>query len=406
MIDSRVVTIDRYVPGGSNFTTTIWDDLPSIRYKFVLSDKGDASWEVPLSHTMLVPPTAPSAALDRFSPISHDYRIGLNPSGVGWETVHEGIIGPVGMKSDEQLISVQGFDYLWWLEQPYHFSGYSVAQTTWTAADVVKTWVNQSQQQIITDLVANLYTTNLQSVNILPVFEGSGWGEVLVDFKIIGETTNVLDMVKAIAELNDPYGYEFTMDVNPVSPPNPFLSMWSPKRTIGTPSPALIAGNFTPSTGDLIDIDWTNNGPKAITTVGLPPFGVAFVGYDTYTASKNTYRDWLQVTQFKDAFHFLSQALVDSATASVGFLDRNPQKELTITIRPEEASINSTTNTPNLDPLFWFRNQCGFYVYVDSQDWFMPYHRIQSYFVVISQELINDNAGNWTCKLQLQQVYS
>jgi len=393
MIDVRVVTIDRY-PSGQTY---IWNNLPNVRYKFVLNDKGEASWDVPLSYTPSPEhPESQALTADAFGPLASDYRIGVNWDGIGWETVHEGIVGPVGMKSDEQIVKVQGYDYLWWLDQPYHFSGYPILDPlNWNpTTDVVRFWpVNTNQRTIITDLLTEMYTTALQSVRIQPVFEGeaTSWTQVLFKFMMLGDTTTVLDTIKAIGELNEPYGFEFWMEKDK------FLHMASPRRVTQAAAAGIEIASFRPSSGSLIDIDWTNSGPKAISTVGIPPEGIALHGYSTYTPSKDTYRNWLEIVNFNDAFRMRKQSHVNAATDSVGTLHRYPQKTLSITIKPD--AING-------DELFFHRSQVGNYVYVDSEEWFKPYHRIQAWFKITSQELLTDNASNWTCKLTLDQVYA
>lgn len=392
MIDVRVVTVDRYVPGGSNFTTTIWNNLPNIRYKFVLSDKGDASWEVPLSH--------PQLTQDGFAPVSHDFRIGVNNNGAGWRTAHEGIIGPVGLQSESQLVSVQGFDYLWWLEQPYHFTGYEVDSNSWSKDDLIVLWNNQSQQRVITDLLNDMYTTSLRSVRFTPTFTGSNWSEVLVDFEMAGSTTSVLDKIKSVGALNDPYGFEFWMGVASSVTGSKPIYFASPRRVTQANAQAAAIAYFTPSSNTgLLSINWTNNGPKAISTVGISPSGIGLKGFSTYTPSKDTYRDWYDIYQFTNAYKMVGQVPIDSATDAMGSFNRNPQKELTITFMPEQAGGSGNED-------FWFFTQVGEYVWVDSEDWFMPYHRIQSAFKVIGQEMAGDNAGNWICTLNLQQVYA
>ena len=56
------------------------------------------------------------------------------------------------------------------------------------------------------------------------------------------------------------------------------------------------------------------------------------------------------------------------------------------------------------DETVGFYNHCGSVVYVDSEDAFLPYHRVVAPYYITTQEITN-RSGNWHCKLTLDQIY-
>jgi hypothetical protein len=84
---------------------------------------------------------------------------------------------------------------------------------------------------------------------------------------------------------------------------------------------------------------------------------------------------------------------IDAAVKQIP--DRFPQKELKITIKPDEFD---PTN-----PTYFFSPLIGEALYVDVD--FPPYHRINANFWITAQEFHTDDAGNWLCDVSLQQIY-
>jgi hypothetical protein len=369
---ARVVNTDH-----DNTTLSVLEEIPDITYTFKRSDIGSSSWSVPLSHPNLqrLSSTGPSG----FGPKLTDYRIGISrDSGVTWETVHGGFCGPVGLESDRSTVAVAGADWTLWLAQPFPFGAYNSDGRT--VNDVVKFWVMENQQTIITDLV-----TARPEVAITTSYEGAGWGVIPTADIILGDNTTMLDHIKQIGDYNDPYGFEFWMDWDKT------MYFAAPRRA--PHATAVAIEKFAPSLENLVKASWGNTGPKAVSTIGEI---MELRSFSTYEPSVAVYRDWwnfvnfngLKMNQITDF-----QATLAQRTAYVGEHDRNPQKTLTIVIRPEDAVQD------------FFHNRVGEVIEVDTEDWWLPYHRVNALFWIDTQTLANDNVGNWTCTLTLEQIY-
>lgn len=181
---------------------TFQPDSPNITYR--LSDVGD--------HTIRIPLSDPELTYALFAPRRTDFRLKVSTDGGStFQGIQGGICAPVSLKSREDFVTVRGFDWLAWLDQPYHFEGYSKAPATWVDTDIIKYWVNESQQTIIDDLCDGMYDGTSETININPVFSGAGWlSNIEVHYIQLGDTTTVLDLIRAVGSLAEPYGFDFT----------------------------------------------------------------------------------------------------------------------------------------------------------------------------------------------------
>jgi hypothetical protein len=383
-------------------TLSILEEIPEITWTFKRSDIGSASWTVPLSHPNVERVTSNDPLLygvqpAGFGPKLTDYRIGVSEdNGVIWRTVHAGLCSSVEIDTTKDSISVAGVDWLAWLDQPYRFAGYAQDWLTQTpiANDIIKTWVNGENASVIADgLIQNLCNGPVaECVQITTSFTGTDWATDYVTWFMLGETDSVLAKLKGISNYIEPDGYEFYMGWDKL------LSFYSPRMYLGYPAlmvESVSLATFSPSNNNLLSVKWNNNGPIATTTVGMPPAFPAWKGYSTHDASKVVYRDWWQIKSIGSEAK--SQAVTNKLTHAYAAHDRNPQKDITITFQPE--SVN-----PGL-PTRFFDNLCGNIIQVDSEDWFLPYHRINAYYWIKEQTLACDAVGNWTCTCVLEQIY-
>ena len=377
----------------SGTTLSTLAEIPDLSYTFQRNEIGSASWSVPFTHPQLqrVSSTGPTG----FGPKLTDFRIGVSSTGNNgtWETVFGGICGPVGLQSGRSTVAVSGVDYLAWLDQPFRFNGY--LSNLKTEADVASYRVNKTQMVSIDAMVANLWdagnpSESLQITTSYLPNAGAWSANIVAHIVILGDNTTVLGHIKAIGALNDPYGFEFWMNYDKT------LVLYAPRRV--SYNGAVTTQIFAPSIGSPItDMKWGNAGPIATTTIGEYN---GFYRNSRYLNSRLVYRDWWQRVAY-DNINLIIKNFpkgLDAATDAQGTHDRNPQHQLTLSFRPEDVPTG-------FDALFWFRNQLGKIVEVDSEDWFLPYHRIDGKFWIDKQTLTNDNVGNWTCELGLEQIY-
>jgi len=383
-------------------TESIFEDLPNLTWTFKRSDISSASWTIPLSHINLVRAGGASG----FGPKRTDFRIGVSSdNGFNWNTVHAGILGPVGLDTDKDAVECSGVGWLAWLEQPFRLSGYTMdfATDTIDKTDVIRTWVVPTPvEEIITELVDNLCSgTVLECVPITVQFIGTTWSPDPITDVTIGATGTVLSKIKELGELQEPKGYEFMMDWDKT------LYMFLPRQFEATPEymlPSISAASFAPSLDNIISMKWLNKGPKAITTIGMPITFPGQKGYSTYEPSKLTYRDWWQMVKVGSIKDVITgdSTYVDSYTDTYATRDRFPQRDLTITFDPTAVPVGY----PEPDPKFWFSDRTGYIIHVDSEDWWVDYWRVNDYFWIEDQTLTCDDTGNWTCTCTLEQTYA
>lgn len=374
-------------------TVTLWYDVkdhdggvlgtfpmeePSLIYK--LSDAGECALSIALSNTSLSP--------DLFAPRRTDYLVRLSTDGGSTSSeLQGGICAPVGLRTGDDRVRIKGVDWLAWLEQPYWFDGYKKDPTTWVEADIIKYWVNKTQQQIITDVLNGMSDGTSETLQLSASFGGTGWlNSVDVQYLQIGDTTNALDFIKSVGQLVDPYGFDFWCDYDKL------IRFYAPRRV--TAESAVPIALFTPSseTG-LISIDWENTGPLSTAAVGMPT--AALMKYHSYTPSRTMFRKWLEIIPMNE--YIRTDFMAQQATNDIGGLHSNPQKKNTITILPDRMDP--------FDETVGFYNHCGSCVYVDSEDEFYPYHHVDAPYIVTEQEISMDDSGQWICSMTLDQIY-
>lgn len=363
-------------------------------YKFVKNDVGECNYGLAIAE--------PKVTRDGFAAKANDYIIQCSRDGVNWESVQGGICGPIGLKSHQQHVTIVGYDWGLYTEQPWDFD-----YDTISYADIIadpqlllkgNSWFKQSQTTVITDLLANLYDGTSETIQFSPTFLGSGWSEVLNKQIMFQDETTILDHIRGLAEADAPFGFDFYFDYDKS------VILYAPGRNRAV-TPAISAHSPSSPNG-LIDMDWQNTGPISTRTLGIGPDGSPGLFYmSTFAGSTAQYRKWLRIQRLsanygatdKTTTQEMIQSRVNSVTASIGYRDRFPHHDLVLTIQPDLAS--------SPDPLLFFRNQTGQVVFCDSERTWLNYHRVQANFWITEQALQSDKTGkNWTCTLGLDQV--
>lgn len=380
---------------------------------------GDFSCDFSLFQTS--DPSNPSSPYlitpDCFAPYATDYAVYMYLNGTPQATAFlSGICTGANLQTELGVVSFTGKDFLHWLEQPYPFTefssggnvGYDLTLTQWLALlDTNRYWsadagtnttnvtFNATQETVITDLIASLTSQVDYDVNapqLVPVFTGAAWTETLNYSIMWGDSTNVLDHMRAISHLYDPRGFDFWMD--------PFgVIQCNGPRTLNPSSVTPIAtlNNAT----IMAAIDWTNNGPLATDTIVFGSGtgnGRPWVRGTPFAPSVALYRRWAREVNIANPGTALtSKADVVTGLANAqAYLDRFPQKDLQLRIHPEALISGSQASG--------FLTQIGEAVFVDYT--FPNYHRIDASFFITGQFFSFDAAGNPLCDLTLDQIYT
>lgn len=372
------------------------------RFAFRANDPGDITYELALSN--------PQVTRDAFAPKRTDFRLQVSPNQANWRNIMAGFHWPVALNNEEGTVKVSGEDWLAYLEQPMWFDAYLIDAMDLVAGKTkikhiiedahswARVWIEASgtdtdlvtygavQQTVVRDLVEEAAHGNDGTIQINVSFagDGSGWAEGMNYLVMFQDETTILDHIRAISDMDAPFGFDFFMNWDKT------LVFYNPTRTapIASINPIYSITRNTPA---LVSAQWQNNGPMATHTVALGPGNPAVWAQKTYSPSVDIYRRWLRLVKLGGNYRMPEQ--VEAAVN--GIPDRFPQKELKLTLKPDELEPT--------DPTAFFSPMIGEALYVDID--FPPYHRINANFWILEQEFYTDDPGNWLCDVSLQQIY-
>lgn len=383
------------------------------RFAFRTNDPGDLTYGIALSNEQLT--------RDAFAPKRTDFHLQVSADGAAWQNIMGGFIMQTGISSETGVVNVQCSDWMEYLNQPYWFDSYNYNGTDLVAGtggrtqllkiledpdNFARAWIgtpgidtdlityNATQQIVIRELLDNL-NLDEDGMPIGSVFagDGTGWTEVMNYLIMLQDETSILEHIRAISNLSDPYGFDFFMNWDRT------LVFYNPTRTAAIDDINTIY-TITRTQGGLVKLEWQNNGPTATHTVGLGAGQPGLWAKKTFAPSREAYRRWLRLVNLGDAY---SGAYAKNAarmaetieSATDGIPDRFPQKDLKITLKPDEVDPT--------DPTAFFHPLVGEALYVDVD--FPRYHRIFANFWITAQEFYTDDEGNWQCDVSLEQIY-
>lgn len=318
------------------------------------------------------------------------------PDGTRWP-IHAGMHAPVNLNPDRsQTIATTGYDWLWWLENPYPWD-YEETLAEKLAEDLDTTWWRRwnatdgdTVEDVVDHLIGSICQNEDEQVVIVPDYAGAAWSQTIDYAVTFGDGTPLREHIASLAGMADPRGFDMVMSWDKV------LYLTGP-RVIDPDAVSALYSLTGPSDGIVLP-DWTNKGPVAANTVAIASGSgnTRRYSHKGYAPSTATYRDWTIVRQLNRATSDLTDddGIEDMAEGG-GYQDRHPQKELRLTIKPDLVDPS--------DELAMFSNQCGQALNVDYT--YPGYHRIDADFYITSQTFYSDDAGNFLCDLTLDQVY-
>lgn len=386
-----------------------------LNWSYRLGDVGGAVFEIAL--------TDPALTRDGFAPYANRYTLNLlvGDSSVDPELwnifpLQAGFITGAQIASERGTVQVSGQDWLAWLRQPYPFLnvvantgshvGYDLTLAEWLAYDpngdgkpdeANRNFQAKTQEFVVNDLITSLTDIGYDPLApaLILAFNGLGWTQTM-NYQIPwGDGTGILEHLQVISGQFDPYGFDFWVDWDKT------VRLENPRQqnpASVTPSYAMIGP------GQIVSIDWTNNGPRATETIvfgagfgnGRPWFKSRFTSGSTHP-SEDLYGRWRRVLSFANpAASVTDNTMVTQMAAGQGYLDRFAQKELRLTVKPDAIDPS--------DPTAFFFNQSGNAITVTYD--FPPYHKIDAFFRVTGQDYRADSEGNWLCDLTLDQIYT
>lgn len=335
----------------------------------------------------------PGVWRNAFGPKTHDAVLSMNG-----EPLISGPIWSVNVPFSGDTVGVVVHDWMQWLDQPplqlmwptdYDANDIDALITGGIAGDLIKVWpVGTTVEDMVLDILAPIDANDGQ-LSIIKSFTGSTFAEELTGYLERSSNQTVLSLMQTIAAMGSPYGFDFWFE------PDKTLRMVGPRRTDpGSVSP--IYGFYGPE--DIVDGDWTNNGPT----------GTEILFTD---GGANTKRFWHKehapsIAQFRRWGHVANVDGGDTSSFQIGSGTEGdfkaqaaqtrylfPQRDLTITIKPEET--------------IGFGNRLMEAVDVDYEKFPGCYRRIDGYFWITSQTFreVSPGSGDWLCDLGLEQIY-
>jgi hypothetical protein len=376
---------------------------PNLSYK--LRDMGSCAWEIALSQKNLA---GNPITENEFASQKTDYMLKASEDeGATFSDLQGGRLLDVGLDSDTGVIQCSGKDWLEYLNQPFPFD-YSLDPTTINDANdnIFRAYVgaagtdtsnvkySSTQQSIIEDIINN-NANFLSDIAYSPNFLGTGWIEVLEYFFQIPDTTTILAHIQAIGALADPFGFDFWCESDKT------IQFYAP-RFVTSPSSVVTLFDLVYGDEAVAKATWHNKGPKATDVVAKTSTGL-WNQANPYPPSVEVYREFLAVEDLQDRFNIATnlaslQAFIAAGAAALAQLYRNPQKDLTLTVHPNLLFPTSE--------LAGFETMVGQGMSYDSGIQFMPYHRINAVYWIVSQDYHSeDDSGNYLLDLGLQQIY-
>jgi len=382
----------------------------SLTWGYKANEPGDIAYQLPLSD--------PAIIRDGFAPYRTDWRLQIKFDNAAWKSITAGIHVPVNLVNDQDAVNVAGKDWAHWLEQPVWFQYYNYDWDTAGAAtatrrrDVIKQsraitagiveniailafTPGASQADMITKLISNT-KRGTDYVNINPVFTGSAASSVLtLQAYIISfqDETTVLQHINNLAALDNPYGFDWTMNADKK------MEFFGPRKTAaGSPTGIWYLQQDQLLEQPMTELDWTNNGPIGTHIVGLSIGSPALWHHKRDQDSVDKYREWLKIEHVGDRYI----KSPDMKYAVDGIQDIFPHKDIKVTVLPE-LLVNQNIFGSDYLKQDGFENHIGDVVVVQWD--FPPYHKVDAFYWITEQRYSGDPDGNWKCELGLQQIY-
>ena len=404
----------------------------NLTYEIINSDDGGITCELPLSATQTDQPTV-GIIRDSFASKRSHWELWRTGSSGTAKELGSGIVTSVNLNKDRDTILMSGRDWIWYLKQriyPFNPEDYVIfnpdvpeqhaldsngdgtGDSNWP-----KRWPNADGdaavdlRDITRDLIRSMRTGRAIDINgpnvsaLAPGVPDISFNAALTGattkYKIFpGDSTKIYDHVKTLSERND--GFEF--DIDPISLE---FKMWSPRRDNSSGFPEYIIkvadlAEFDPNIpaeqqilegyGQIIEFDWTNDGPDGTYLLGLG------------TRAHRVGRVWTDIDNVNEfgrldlVYDYGELSNTDNILQKLKDQnDLHPQKKLGITFLNPEFLVPSmyTGGRP--------RSLMGAMIFVLHD--FVPYHKVNAYFRINQIGWVVDSSSNEQVTWGLEMIY-
>lgn len=401
-VETGIIT-GQYVPENLNF---------GIRN----SEPGDIAYEIPLAEPFL--------RREEFGPYRTDYQLYRRGNSGQYTLLTEGMITSVNLNGDRDSVLIAGKDWLHYLERrvyPFNPVAYRAGGAIGTGGwrDWPKQWPEIDPDTMLVEdadpievriIVEDILLAMVEA--LLPAIPGVAAdtlprGQLGIMFNNVdtgkktkykvfpGDGTTILDHIKKLSEMVD--GFEFD-----ILPQSLEFKMWHPDRLTSQPVYRFL-GVGTESTGQVIEADWTNDGPEGTVLLGLGTADKKAGALWYYKPSVDQYR-WLDKVYDFGELSFTEQLISGQISPEDMLLrmlkdqdDLFPQRRLGI----------SLANPEFLSPSFYTagrpRQLIGRRVHF-KHTW-SPYWTVDSDYRVNAINWDVDQNGNEEVELELEIIY-
>jgi hypothetical protein len=387
-------------------------DAQGLSFEIKNSEVGSMSCELALG-TLQFGSTTQGMIRDSFAPYRTDFELWRRSTGQP-VIMTAGMITSVNLNTDRDSVLISGKDWLHYLERriyPWNPDDYKTLNPDnpdmhWAAgwpkqwpADPIFDIVNVVQNPVeVREIVEDI----IDAMNEVSAPDGSNDGVLIIGasnadtgtltkYQIYpGDSTTILDHIRALSELVDGFEYHIT----PLS--RQFI-MWSPRRDPNDGVPIWhIRVNETDqedeSSGAIIDFDWTNDGPEGTFLIGVG------------TRDKKAGAVWTD-PQTRQKFRWLDKVYDYGALAPNDVIlemlkdqfDLWPQKKLSLTLLNPQFMTPSFYSAGRPWTLIGQR--------IRATHNFRPYHTVDAYFRVNAVNIRVDDDTNEEVTLELEMLY-
>lgn len=365
------------------------------------SEEGTTSWELALGQSREDQPTL-GITRDSFAPYRTDFQLWRDST-----IITAGMLTSVNLNGDRDSILMSGKDWIHYLDRriyPFDPDDYVTFNSERPEAywdKWPKRWPATRDEDpvdlsvILRSLIRSMrsgvpYDAQVTSTaDLAPGSLNVSYGAVELGtvgkYKINpGDSTTILSHIQSLSEMAD--GFEF--DIAPLTLE---LKVWSPRRDTGSVI-WRIQATSDETLGQIIDFDWTNDGPAGtyLYGMGTGAHKVGKVWSDIDTRLK--FRRMDKVYDYGEMANtdVILQKLKDQN-------DLWPQKKLALTL------LNPVFLVPSFYTAGRPRQLMGARIRVTHD--FEPYHRVDAYFRINGISFGVDRSTNETVTLELEMIY-
>lgn len=347
--------------------------VDELSFSLVNSEEGEFTCEIPLGHPDLIPN---QIGADRTSYVI--YR--------GANIITGGIVTGINLNKDRESLMISGNDYLHYLKRriiPFNPAAYRAGEwPNWPLK-----WKQVDTCNIARSLINIMRNADQYS---LPIFPHSvGTTGFITNYKIFpADPTTIFDHIKALSELGADDGFEFA-----VSPVTLEFFMYPGGRDSGFTA-IDIAPRDTEASGQIIEYDWNNTGPRGTWTLGLGSSDKANKMGSIKTDEDNK-AQFGRTDIVEDFGTMKNQHALDVKTAFEGSTNLGPERNLAFGVLNPEFLI------PNFYTGGRPRNLIGDRIHTEYD---FEYRHVDAYFIVQALNFSVDNSGNEEVGFELEMI--